>query len=893
MPFNLSGLGEILSKEAGELLPKALDALRSPAIPEVAARGTAEAPEIAARAAARGKPVRKFAPSVSSQGLEEKYRINPAIEEAVSQTHDPKLPFEDKIQKWKATILSAFDPAPNMPRDIKENFLNARSSLQGSRDRAARDIVDQLESIKDDKSAAFKATMIMRQMKIADTVRHMEDNGLNSYGGHTFADWKDSNEKLLTWIKSDPALTKAHGNLRDGLDDIFNDMVDRGWIVPDRYLEQWTPMRKINTVFNALGDMSGTGADSLKSRILSSMKHRPTGDDFAIDEGNMLHVLHEARTEYYKKVAEHELFLKIINDPTLNMTTRYKAGETLPRDLAVYMPGKGMVGSTHISREGQFLGEALREIDPAGTVHAGGWVLPRALVDELNNFHPMSHHPLEKQVAEGGRKMAKFLTVYNPANTMVNFFSDGLLAMMGLPGEKARPMGFLRWYGEGVGAAKAFTEGRDYFVTIGKQKVNVTKLLNESNIKESTLSEDLSGRKINPELQQFLPKEELGKQGFQNILSKGLETFRERVELQPRIAAGLAALEETGDIKEFGRIAKQITLNFGAGSPKLAKVPLMRFMSPFITFQGLATERMARLITTEGSRGRTLAILAAVPASVALWNSQNEEFKKINESLPTHDKTSLHFIVGAGDGHALRDTDGNPVIIRLRYFVPEDVMRMIGLGNIVERGMRLAQGRDTLADFAKDTISSPVNTVKESLVIPNLASELLGGKSSLTGKPLEGSDWVTRLAPGLRMPFAIAKEAADHGLDANRVLVTGVREFTGARPMTTYTTMGHSFDADLREALQAQRDALRNVKLAARKDGITNKKNAIRKYKEAIAKLKRIAAIIEAKEGRDAANNAIASADKDVGEWDKDLLEAYQMTQSEEMRKALQEEGME
>lgn len=875
-----------------EALPKLAESIKAPGIPELINRGTAEAPAVALKAEAAGPPVRKFAPSVSSQALDPQYHIDPEIENRVSQTYSNTKTLEDRVQQFKTLVGSIFDPTPNMPKDIKQMFLDARTAFRGSHEYAARDLVEQLGSLADDPKSAFKTTMMLRQMKIADTVRHMESKNLDSYGGLSYAKWKDANNKLLAWVRDNPDVGEAHGNIRNGLDDLFDDMVNRGWIIPDRYLEAYTPMKKINTIFNALGDMSGSGGDALKSRVLSSMKSRGNFDDLAIDESNMLHILHEARAEYYRKVAEHDMFLKIINDPTLNFTSRYSRGESLPKDLAVYNPGAGMIGSTHVSREGQAFGDALRELAPDADVRAGGWVLPKQLVDELNNFHPMAHHPLEKFITEKGRFSAKMLTVYNPSNTGVNWISDAFLAMLGMPGEKANPMGFLRFYHAGGQAAEAFSRGEKFFMKINGQEVDVTKLIADAGVSESTLLQDLSGRGVSPELSKFMPSEEIKTPNPLQQVGDTLAGWRQRVELTPRIAAGLAALEKTGDIKEFGRVARNITLNYGAGAPKLSKVPIMRFMSPFITFQGLATERIFKLATTSGSRGRTLAALAAVPTSIYLWNTHNDEYKAVYNSIMSGNKSTLPLILGDGET-PLRDERGNPIVLQAKWFVPEDVMKMVGLGNLPSRVARVASGRDTLGDFATDAVQSGAETVKSSMVIPNLAGELLTGKSQLTGQPFKGwDDWAMRLAPALRLPFNMAKEAENAritGVHDPLIVARTVGEAFGAKGVPTDTKVGHSFDADLREAIAEKNKAQRDLANAAAGKGHVDKVRAARRLKDAINKLRRIVEVIKREKGeREAAR--IFDESTRVGEWNPEDRSAFMDQQSEDMGNISREE---
>lgn len=895
--FNLSGLFRAIGEAAESKYPPLGRALTEPALPEKQFRGTADAPVPALRAEAKGLPVRTFAPSVTTKNVLGSDLINPEIEKVISQTYTPTATIEDKTQVLKNLFGGFFTATPNQPRDVKNLFLDARTRFQGADEMAARDMAEALSSLTGSGDASLKATMLFKQMKIADIIHHMENNGLSAYGGLPYDEWFKANSKMLTWMRRQPDVTAAHGKIRDGLDELFNDMVNRGWITPDRRLEDYTPMKKINTLMDSLGEMTGEGSDGIKSRILPSQRNRPGDPDLAIDEGNLLHVLTAARAEYYRKVAEHELFLNVLKDDTLNLTRRYRGRQTLPEDVAVYLPGRGMIGSTHVSKEGMFLAEAANELDPEGKINFGGWILPRQLVHELQSFHPRPHTVAEKQLVTGGQFVAKFLTVYNPANTMVNLISDALVAMMGMPGEKARPLGFLRWYAEGAGAAKAFIEGKSHFVMINGKKVDVTQLLYKEGVVESTLVEDLSGRKLNPMLKQFLPAEELkGSGGPINEIGDALKTYRQGVELAPRIASGLEALERTGDVKEFGRIARQITLNYGPGAPKMTKVPLLRFMSPFMSFQGLATERMLKLATTEGSMGRTFAAVAAVPAAIYMWNNQNEAYRAANRSLPTRDKSSLHIILPGDDPSVpRRASDGTYVIIRGKYFVPEDVMRSIGLGNIPERVARLAEGRDTAGDFLKDTVKGIFSTANVINTVPTIFADQFTGKDSFTGREMNWIDRLQRLVPFLKVPFSMAKAVEDNGWgDLNKTIVAaateGMHEFTGLRPQHSYTMVGHPFDADLKEALYARQKAAREWAYAASSKGLHDKRVAAKNLADAIEKLKRIVAIIKAEQGEDAASRYLRDAVANTGEWDPVLRQEYTEEQRAQAKQVAAEE---
>lgn len=897
MGFNLSAFGEGVAKD---IIPQIVRGFKEPVIPELHARGTPEAPTMAVRAEERGLPVRPFAPGTHTRKLPSQYHIDPEVEGVVSQTYKPTSTAEDTVQKYKSLVLGLFSPTPNLPKDLKTTFLRAKQLHASADEAASADMASYLKPLLSTQDAAFNTTMLFRQMKIADIVEHMNRNNLDAYGGVSRDKWIDSNTKMLSWLRDNPAIMEAHGNLRSGFDDIFNDMVNRGWITPERYLKDYTPMMKINSVISSLGHLTGEGSDKLKSRVLSMMRHRPEGtEDEAIDEGNLLYIMTGMRTEYYRKVAEHELFLKILNDPTLNLTERYRGMQTLPEGVVAYMPGKGMIGSSLVSKEGRLLGQVADEMGISNDVHFGGWIIPKSLAEELNSFHPHPHTKGEELIVEGGRKFSKFMTVYNPANTFVNLISDFFLASLGLPGEKARPMGFLRWYGEGHKAAAAFVAGKEHLIDIGGQKVDISHLLLSEGVGESTFVNDVSQRKMNPYLKAFLPEEELSPKGVVGKLGDAAQIYRSRVELAPRIAAGLEALERTGDIKEFGRVARNITLNFGPGSPKLTKVPLFRFTAPFITFSSLATERVFKLATAEGSRGRIALAAAAVPVSVYMWNTQNKEYEAVNNSVSPEEKSSLRLILPdpKDPEKPMRDVNGKPVVIRLKYFVPEEVARFIGLGNLPNRIARLAQGRDTAKDFMKDVAKGPAQQWGTGLFsIPGMVTEQMTGKNQFTGREMSFQDRLERLFPVLKVPFSFKDAASRHGLeDIPSTLGVGteaaLRQFTGTNSMNTYTVgVGTVMDADLKKALSDFQQSQRDFKNAAVHGSYSDKQDRYKSMLQAREKLKKIVEIFRKSRGEEEAQRVLRQLSQGLREWDQDERDKYIDRQRADTRDVLNSE---
>jgi hypothetical protein len=98
---------------------------------------------------------------------------------------------------------------------------------------------------------------------------------------------------------------------------------------------------------------------------------------------------------------------------------------------------------------------------------SGGFVIPKALKAALENISPKDA-AAEDVWRKAGKGVARWLTVYNPKNLSLNIGSDLVTALMGMPGEKAQPLGILRWYGKTArGVVNAAVHGDKYMVRVG------------------------------------------------------------------------------------------------------------------------------------------------------------------------------------------------------------------------------------------------------------------------------------------------------------------------------------------------------------------------------------------------------------------------------------------
>lgn len=802
-------------------IPKVIDAIKKPSFPS--AEGTTAA-ELASKFKSEGKPVRPFAPEVSTQGRIPEEQMNPLVEAAVAQTYDPQKAIWEQVRDLKTFAAGFFDQSPNTPPDYKKISLAARERINKAPSVAALDLSEMLKPLTDPKlgdvnTAAHRATLVARQMLTADTIKQMERDGVSSLHGQSLDAWKKSNEALNRIIANDQGMFQASQNLRGGLNEMFNDMVQRGWISEDRYLESYTPVQKINAVVSALAHMTNESENSLRSRVLGATKHRGEISDLSIREGNLIKTLHGLRAEYYSKVAQHEMFNEIVASPW-NLTSQFKEGQTLPRGVAAYNPGPGQMGYLNRSPEGQFIAGALQALDPTGRLNSGSYIFPEQLVKALNSFHPTPHHEYEKPLVDAGRAISKSVTVYNVANTQLNRGGDLLVALTGMPGEKARPMGVLRFYGTAHKAAQEFVRGGMPMVNINGQPVELGKLLINEGVSSSTFFKDVSGQDVSSLLSKFTPESEQANPTWMQQLKEKFQTEREAVELTPRIAAGLEALERTGDVKEFGRVARNITLNFNAAAPQASQVPVIKFMAPFAKFTGLATKRVFDLLAAKDSRGRVLAGVIAVPTATMMWNYQNQEYQDVEHSLAPYERDQLHIILPdlRDISKPLYDATGKPVVIRVRYYLPEEVAKMVGLGNLASRVRRVAEGRDTPVQFLKQSANAIPNTVAEMLAIPKMFNEATTGKSD-TGKELDIPERIIRLLPSLRIPQAAVtaymSEGATPAESAMAAAGAATEELLGLRFASAQHKQGYILDADVTEAKKKLMDAKAKVRYIA------------------------------------------------------------------------------
>jgi len=782
----------------GKAAAEAAEALKTPAVPEAAARGTAEHPTVIKPGTIQPR-TRAFMPDVPVAGV-------PEVAKEVNVTQNRTQTLPDKIQGLKTMLGGFIRRNPNLPKDVQEKMYTGSWRKNAADEVADLDVADWLKPLQTNPVEQHK--LVSNYMTTADEVAQALRMGKTHVRDIPVETWQQSLSMLQAAVDKDPEVQQTLKNIRGGLDEQFDDMAARQWIPQDRYLEDYTPIRRINAMADGLASITGEEPEALKSRLIAAQRERSGGLDPR--EGDLVSTLRSTRAEYLRKVAEHELALDLFSDPTINLTEHYRNGEPLPKNVRVVRTGPGMFGATIKSNEGYFLDGALKSMDPKGQLNLGGFVVPNAIADAIAHFNTPVHTGAENKWYKAGTNIAKMLTVYNLANTNVNRPSDLAVAMF-LPGEgPAHPMGVLRWYGEATKAAYkgSFNKGGT-IVNLHGRPVDVWDLAIREGLTSGTIAHDVGGGlHVPPEIARLYPEAEQNHANWLQQIGRTLESDRLATEASPRIAAGLEAVERTGDWSQFGKVGRDVTFRYGAGSPQMATFPAIRMISPFITFQGLATARILDMANAKslGTRGRLALGVMAVPLSFWMWNTQSDEYKQVENALPEYERNQLHIIVPdpINPAKVRRDVEGQPVVLRFRYWVPEQVMSQVGMGNLAERIGREAQGRDTPMQFLEQSGQQAGQSIGNMMVLPQIVKEMATGKSE-AGQALSPVDLLNRAAPITRVVTNSVERAQNYGLAEG--VKTAAGEAAGLRFAKPRHVDAQLLDAQLQDAVREMRQA--------------------------------------------------------------------------------------
>jgi hypothetical protein len=809
------------------------------AIPELADRGTAAAPTILKTAMDAMKAPAQRAESIPFAGL-------PSSKAAVRATMAPRpgvmeafrngdvTPLVEGVQKLKRNFASVFRADPGVPQDVQIKMQNGRGRVMAASDNADLDLRDALHPIQTDPKA--QATLLNDYMVEADNVATAYQQRQERLPDGRTAEEANTNLALLQGaLERDPELKLAHENIRGVLNTVFDDMVHRGYIMPDRMRTDYTPRRMLTQVAEGLATYRGqdAGADKLGETFGRSSSIK------GMRETNVLDLLRHHLGDYYRKVAEDEMLTGILDDQTLNLSQHFNQGDVIPPGLTAWTPGPGMPGYGIKTKEGHFLDGLMDGLNGDPTKYRGGYIVPSQLADALNTFHGQKMDALQKGIYGVGSAWARQMTVYNVANLTLNMISDLPVALMGEPGQPSRALGIIRFLPQAIREVTQGMTGHDSQIFDMARREGLTEMA-------STVS-TADGRPQSMDFTRFDPDAQA--LGPVQTLKDSMRRMRQGVETVPRIAAGLEALSRTGSFKEFGRVGRVSTLPYGAGSPALTRYPGLRFLTPFITWLGLASDRVFKLAATKGSQGRLLMGMAAVPTATMMWNYQNDDFQKVENALPDFERNQTHIIVPSPSDPSKphKDKFGKPVVLRFRYWVPEEIARTYGMGNLPSRIRRVAAGRSTFGQELGRVPKDIMSGVTSQIGAVGALIALGDSKNKFTGQEEPFSQKLWNLLPVARTAHEVYRGAVNAG--PTEAVKRGVEELSGARFAAVTRKGRNAFDADLAEAQRHITDAKMQYRSALVKGDREKAQVARARMMSAVKDLQRVSKA-RAKEGK-------------------------------------------
>lgn len=765
---------------------------------------------VAEQVAKTSEQLAKEVPEITQHLPDVPYAGSEALKPYVRATKAPEgSSAADLIQKTKRALGGFVNAEPNLPKPYQEMFLEARYKVESAQTRADKVVLDRVAS-KLEGDVTSKARLMSDYLTLADEFadlqsRFAKDPNTPVYGrgGATIDQVERDLHAVMGEMRKAPDVVQASQGFRAVTDELFNDMVRYGLIAPNRYRKDWTPRQQIMEM--ARGMTEAYGDQSVGGEVLSIMERRTkTG---GVTETNMVEVLRKVLREFNEKVAGDDLVLRILADPALNRTEEFATKDIpLPKGWGRYQPRPGLPGWRLPEAEAHVAAGVSDELSK-GSRYATprDAILPEDMIGRLENFYSPPPRPgIEESAYKAGRAMARAFTVYNPSNTAMNAVSDFALASLGLPGEKSNLGGFLRFYPQAaVEAVRGAFGGRSALYERGVQE----------GLGSATFVGATGGESVPANLAAAI-----GKEPSKNPLghvANAMRRARMAVEMAPRLAAGLAAEAKTGSSAEFGRVGRAITLPYGAGAPEHTRSPFLRFAAPFTQFLGLATDRVAKLLTLPGSRGRAWAAVLAVPTAAFMWNRQNESFRQVEMALNRRDRYALHVIVPDAENpdEPARDVNGKPVVLRVRYFVPEEVAATFGLSNIPARAADLLEGRTTPGEMAAYSAASSIEQVGSQIVPAQIAASVASGRDLRTGQEVPRGEIITRSIPIVREISEGVKGVQNEGpLEGAKRLA---EEFSGAR-FATPAKKGRA-DADLEELKYKLKDVRGKMRSAYRK----------------------------------------------------------------------------
>jgi lysozyme len=813
-------------------LPEVIGSALTPAAEEAAAKA---APMAFLKPKAMPSPVGELYPNVPLEGV-------PEVAKAVRTTGVKVNTLEDMVNQVKDGLFSFVEADPGLSRvrkDLPRKFIDIRHGQNMAEELAAKTLLDVHEPIMND---PVRIARTFGYSITADEVAQAASQGNTMIHGIPVDKWLQHLDALKVKMQEDPISAGVVKDRQVMWDAIHEDMVQSGAILPERFKDAYTPMRHISSVVRGLAEVTG---DNTLVNELGQAQKRARGVR-GPRESNLPQVEFKVISQYYKWKAMKQSFTEIMADPAINHTARYQNGDVPEHGWVRYNPGRGMPGYEPKEPDAEILDGLVKTLyekrktvglSPTETAQltaarqtqaslvAGSYVIPEKLAEAFGNLAKSIPSQASSGAYRAGAMAARWLTVYNPRNTFLNLMSDLPTAMLGLPGEKAHPLGVLRFYVTGLdaGMRNAFG-GKSRIIEINGQKIDISALLREEAVGGTThMSQIVGGEGVHPDLTGLVP----GAASSQNplrILGDFMKNARQGVEMAPRIAAGLDALKATGSTHEFGRVARASSLEYGAGAPLAAKQPVLRFISPFLQFAGLAMNRVIELTTTPGSRARGITTVAALPMLIMMWNRRNEAFRKVDDSIPEFERLGSPYIIlpSDEDPNVPRvDVTNKPVAWRFRLSVPEQAMQMVGLGNLAPRIGRVVRGQDKPMSFVKETAQSGAEAIAGQMTIPGLMTDVLRGQDRF-GNDLSNGQKIQRMMPVMKVFTEGAAATKEFGATAGAT--RAAEELLG---FSAANADRHGRDATQLALYYAVKDAVGKVRSAKTPAQREDKKKAV------------------------------------------------------------------
>lgn len=819
--MNYSFLSKLLSEEA----PAMMRGLFKGEVPEAADRAAGEALRVSKPGAVAYRN-----PDISfGEG-----KIN---QEALTSVPSPqKVTAEGRARRLAEAFGGLFEAHPGVPKDIDKLAKQARWRSDAA-DAVARHTVkdrvfSKLQGSLDERVA--KAELLQRLIVNTDDLASMErkmkadpDASITSTAGRTWDQVAHAQRVLVTAAGKHPDVSAAYQGYRNLVDEMFDGYVKRGYISPDRQLADYTPFVKIQQINDANGRLGGAGAKRTET-VLSQMKARgKSGEDIGLRHTGALRLIVDQLSDFQTKAAEDEMLAAILGDKTLNRSAEFPAGTALPEGFVRYRPEPGMPGYGVKDPAGNAVAGFVNTVAGGGKdAYFHGFVLPERVVRFINEFHPANPPEMQSKVYKAGSALARQMTVYNVSNTALNLQGDLMTALLGKPGEKAQPLGLLKHYFK---AADSAIKG----ILRGVEGPEYVKAL-ESGATTGTFASTIDGVPIDAEMAALLGEQVKG--GFSKV-PQAFKAYRQVVEATPRIAAGMEAEARGAD---FGDAARFASLEFGHGAPAHTRNATFRFMFPFWQFMGLASKRVFDLVRTPGSRGRTLAALAIPPVATMLWNTQNPEFTKVENSLPKYYDDLMHVIVPdpRDPSKPLIDTQGKPVVVPMRWLITEQVAQMFGLGNMASRVRNVMVGRSDLPKLISEVPGNVARQVAQQAVPLNIAGSVATGKDQLTGEERPRAELIAKSLPLGRDIIDTYKAAKNYGGAAvAQKVVSKVAGVTYLNPLGKGKR-----DADIVDLIAQRNDARKKMRSAYKKGDKVEGDRWKDELRDVSQELKRVAA---------------------------------------------------